>query len=599
MATRRNQRPGPSNAPVAENLGDTWEVTLLVAVALVAALAFGAYANSLRNGFVWDDRIILSRQLVVFNSLQALLVTPRDIPQYSPDYYRPLSVASFLVDRALGGDEPFVYHLSVVIAHAGVSLLVLAFGWSLFGAERGGRMAATAGATLFAVHPIHTESVAWIAGRTDVLATLFLLAALVAHRFLPQGGRRTTVVGVLALLALAAKETAISVIPLLVLGDILTGSKAKAGRAVWWPGYAGVGIASVAYLALRRASVGGLVGEAVTGSPVVRSSADLLGSLWTYLVKLVWPTGLNAYIDTVPTDPVTLVVVAATMLALLAIAVSAWRAGRGTVTFLLLWLMLTLAPSLAIVWKSPEAPMAERYLYLPSVAACLLAGYATSQLWMRARSPARRVGVIATLCAVVATAALATSARNRVWRDDLALWTDTAAKSHIAGLPMRSLGVAYLQRGQSEEARRHLDLALQRRNSPAGLQVIYNNLGTIAMQAQRYDEARRHYEAALKAYPNAADTLFNLGLAILQVGGGSQAAAEGARVYFQRAEQLSPHDADIQAALGKVAAIRGNRAAAIAYLRRALELGPSPAVAHNIQTYLETLTRGPAAGGGH
>jgi protein O-mannosyl-transferase len=179
--------------------------------------------------------------------------------------------------------------------------------------------------------------------------------------------------------------------------------------------------------------------------------------------------------------------------------------------------------------------------------------------------------------------------RNRVWHDDLALWSDTVTKSQIAGLPMRSLGVAHLQRGHSQDAKRYLELALQRRNSPTGLQVINNNLGTIAMQAQRYDDARRYYEAALQSYANAADTLFNLGLAILQGGGGSREAANAALEHFERAEKLSPYDADIQAALGQVAAIRGERERAIAYLRRALELAPSPAVAQNVRSYLARL----------
>lgn len=567
------------------------EVGPLVAAALVVALACGAYANSLRNAFVWDDQIILSRQLVVFDSLRAVLITPRDIPQYSPDYYRPVTVASFLVDRAVGGNDPFGYHLSVVAAHAGVSLLVLALGWLLFPA-RSGSIAATSAAALFAVHPIHTESVAWIAGRSDVLATLFLLAALVAHLRLPRGWRRAATVGAMSLLALGAKETAISVVLLLVLCDLIVTARGDAApRGMWWPGYVGVGIASVLYLGLRRAAVGSLVGQATTSNPVERSLADLIGAVGAYLMKLVWPTGLNAYIDAVPTDSLTLGATMAAALALAALAVAAWRVGRGTATFLLLWLGLTLAPSLAIVWKIPEAPMAERYLYLPSVAFCLLAGYAVLLLWERAGTAALRGAVIGAVSLVVVVAASVTWARNRVWRDDLALWTDTAAKSRIAGLPMRSLGVAYLQRGDSEDARRYLEQALQRRNSPAGLQVIYNNLGTLAMQEQRYDEARRHYEAALQAYPNAADTLFNLGLSILQGGGAGPDAAAAALEYFQRAEQLNPHDADIQAALGQVAAIRGDRDRAIAYLRRALELGPSPAVAKNIAAYLEKIER--------
>lgn len=551
------------------------------------ALACGAYANTLGNGFVWDDQIILSRQLVVFDSLQDILITPRDIPQYSPDYYRPLTVASFLLDRALGGDHPFLFHLSVVMAHAAASLLVLTLGWMLFPADPAGRVAAAVGAALFAVHPIHTESVAWIAGRSDVLATLFVLAALVVHLWMARGATRTLAVGVLALLALGAKETAIALVPLLLLADLLIARPER--TRLWWPGYIGVGVAVALYLGLRRATVGGVVGSAVTGSAIERSFADLIGAVGTYLLRLIWPINLNAYIDAVPTDRFALTTAVAASLALAALALSAWRSGRGEVTFLVLWLALTLAPSLAVVWRIPEAPIAERYLYLPSVAFCLLVGYGAAFAWRHAQSSALRNAVVGAIAMLILAAATATWMRNRVWHDDLALWSDTVTKSQIAGLPMRSLGVAHLQRGHSEDARRSLELALQRRNSLAGLQVIHNNLGTIAMQAQRYDDARRYYEAALQSYANAADTLFNLGLAILQGGGGSRDAANAALEYFERAEKLSPYDADIQAALGQVAAIRGERDRAIAHLQRALELAPAPAVAQNVRAYLAQL----------
>lgn len=593
-AQRSRKPPGARPAPARVTSGAApplrarrFDRTSVIAAALVIALACGAYANSLRNGFVWDDQIILSRQLVVFDSIGAILITPRDIPQYSPDYYRPVTVSSLLLDRALGGNDPFVFHLSVVLAHAAVSVLVLLLGWSLLPHDPVGFTAAIAGAALFAVHPIHTESVAWIAGRSDVLATLFLLAALVAHLRMGRGLWRATVVGVLALLALGAKETAIGLAPLLVLADLLI-DRGERSR-LWWPGYLGLGIAVVLYFALRSATVGGVVGSAVTGSPVDRTIIDMVGAVTVYLLKLVWPAGLNAYIDAVPTGMLALVTAVAASLALTALAFSAWRRGKGAVTYLLLWLALTLAPSLAIVWRIPEAPIAERYLYLPSVAFCLLAGYGAAILWRRAPSDSVRIVLAGAAALILAAAGAATWSRNRVWHDDLALWSDTVTKSEIAGLPMRSLGVAHLQRGESDDAQRYLELALQRRNSPAGLQVIYNNLGTIAMQAQRYDDARRYYEAALQSYSNAADTLFNLGLAILQGGGGTPDAAAAALPYFERAEQLSPHDADIQAALGQVAAIRSERERAIAYLRRALELGPAPAVAQNVRTFLAQL----------
>ena len=83
----------------------------------VAALAAVAYVNALANGLVWDDPIVLERQLLAFRSVHDLIFTPRNIPQYSPDYYRPLTTLSYLVDRAIGGSSPFLFHFSVVLYH--------------------------------------------------------------------------------------------------------------------------------------------------------------------------------------------------------------------------------------------------------------------------------------------------------------------------------------------------------------------------------------------------------------------------------------------------------------------------------------------------
>jgi hypothetical protein len=369
-------------------------------VIVLVVLVWGNYANSLRNGFVWDDKIILSRQLVVFDSLRAVLVTPRNIPQFSPDYYRPLTVASFLLDRAIGGDQPFTYHLSVIAGHAGVSLLVLALVWILLAGQLGGRVAAVVAAALFAVHPIHTESVAWIAGRSDVLATGFLLAALLAHLRLPRGWSRAVSAGVLSLAALAAKETAISIIPLLVLSDLFALSDGRERWRAHWADYVAVAFAAMLYLALRNASVGGIIGESIVASPVDRSLVDLVGAVGAYLIKLIWPAGLNAYIDTVPVDAMTLVITLAAVTVLVGVAVWAWLYQQRVVTFLILWLALTLAPSLAVVWRIPEAPMAERYLYLPSVAFCLLCGVGVSLLWRHWMAPGPR-WVNATTMAVI------------------------------------------------------------------------------------------------------------------------------------------------------------------------------------------------------
>ena len=153
---------------------------MLVAVA-VAALAAAVYVNALANGLVWDDPIVLDRQLRAFRTLGDLLVTPRNIPQYSPDYYRPLTTLSYLLDHAIGGSGPLMFHLSVVVFHVVTTFLVFRFGLALFSGAPVAVLAAGIGAALFAVHPIHSESVAWGAGRSDVLACGFSVAAATAY----------------------------------------------------------------------------------------------------------------------------------------------------------------------------------------------------------------------------------------------------------------------------------------------------------------------------------------------------------------------------------------------------------------------------------
>jgi protein O-mannosyl-transferase len=115
-----------------------------------------------------------------------VLAPPANIPQFAPDYYRPLVIASYLLDQSIGGGQPGWFHFTVLLAHVLATLAVFALGDALFrraadlSSERAA-WAAALGAAVFAVHPIHTEAVAWIAGRADVFAGLFGVTAVWAH----------------------------------------------------------------------------------------------------------------------------------------------------------------------------------------------------------------------------------------------------------------------------------------------------------------------------------------------------------------------------------------------------------------------------------
>jgi Tfp pilus assembly protein PilF len=194
---------------------------------------------------------------------------------------------------------------------------------------------------------------------------------------------------------------------------------------------------------------------------------------------------------------------------------------------------------------------------------------------------------------VVFAGLAATVIRNRVWHDNLSLWTDTVAKSRVSGMPLRSLAVELQKQGQLTAARRHFEDALGRRNSRIGRQLILNNLGTLAMQQGDYGQAERYYRQALDVEADVPDTLFNLGLVTLERGGRTPEAAREALALYQRAAASSPHDPDIEAALGQALSIAGEPEQAVQHMRRALELGVRDETAASIRAYLDRIEKLP------
>src|SRR5262249_25606381 len=157
-----------AEANVMEDRPGRWAVPLVTAglLVLVCALTFLLYQGSIHNEFVWDDPIVLGQPLQAFHSVKDGFFPPPPIPPFGGLSYRPMIVASYMMDRALFGDTPFAFHFPVVIMHVLNTGLVFLLGRRLFGARTGAVLAALAAALLFATHPIHTESVCWMAGRS-------------------------------------------------------------------------------------------------------------------------------------------------------------------------------------------------------------------------------------------------------------------------------------------------------------------------------------------------------------------------------------------------------------------------------------------------
>ena len=246
--------------------------TAAVLAALVAAMA---YAATLQYDFVWDDTLLIQQswRLHHWKDLPALLTSHfwAEVGEAS-QYYRPLVTLSFFLDMRVWGLYPLGFHLTNVLAHVAVTLAVLAV------ARRAmdGPLAAAICALAFALHPLHAESVSFVSGRTDVIATLFFLLALLAYDRGRDQGRGAFLGWSLAayLLALLAKEVAITLPAVLVVWDWLVRGDLGDRRAVKRAAarYAAYGAVAGLYLGLRIFAIGGLVdsGAVAWGPPLAR-----------------------------------------------------------------------------------------------------------------------------------------------------------------------------------------------------------------------------------------------------------------------------------------------------------------------------------------
>jgi hypothetical protein len=488
----------------------------VILVALVFWPALGAE-------FVWDDLNTWSYELPFFRSLRDVLQPPAGIVSWSYAYYRPVVVLSYQLDIALWGPESSIGpHVANVVYHAGVTFFVWLLARRLLAHLPAGHLGAFAAAMLFAVHPIHTESVSWIAGRSDVLATLFLLPCILAALEWRDRRRLWCLFAspVLFLLGVLAKETAISALALVPLTLLLAQRPATAGAAiaslsgqprrpvlVW----AGIGAALLCatglYLWMRQWA--GVQGGEVNELAPVEALVRLLGAGAFYLRKLIvpWPQSNVLTWEMAPG----MMTATATILAAAALTGWSirrhWRSGDGTFLLMAGWLWVTMTvPLFSAVWALSKTPLAERQLYLPSIAVVIGLGTAFCLVWSRGH----RQIVTAGLLLLVAAGAVATIQRGLMWRTDVALWSDATAKTPTHGLAWLNLGLARGRAGDEPGAHaafvRVIDTAADR---PIRARA-HTNIGMIEIRNGRPEQAEAHFRSAITLHPESAEPYFGL-----------------------------------------------------------------------------------------
>lgn len=566
-----------------------WGICL--ALLLVTLVVYG---QACHFDFVnFDDPEYIARNAHVRGGLTAEGIGWALSSGYAANWF-PLTWMSHMLDVQLFGLDPGMHHLTNVLLHAAASMLLFAF---LLRATKA-RVPSALVALLFALHPLHVESVAWIAERKDVLSAVFWFLTLWLYvRYTERPDlRRYVAVVVSFCLGLMAKPMIVTLPVVLLLVDVWP---LRRMPPVWprirekLPLFALSGVVAIVTYEVQHAS--GAVMSTAAIPPGLRIENALL-SYVLYIVKMAWPSGLAVFYP-YPAD-VPVWQAAAAGLALAAITVAVVRAfpARPFLAVGWFWYVVTLLPVIGLVQVGTQA-RADRYMYVPMV------GLAIMLAWGLGKNVLLWLGAACAACAVLTWMQLG------YWRNSETLFRHAVEVTRGNAIAEHNLGSALLQDpARVAEAIPHLQAALrinpdsaQTRTDLAsalaksgrvaeaiaefraalagapGSAIVHNNLANALVAAGRTDEAIREYQAALQIDPgygearqNLAAAYFELGLNLAKAGRNAEAA-----VALQESLRIRPDDPEAQNNLGAVLSqMPGRLDEAISHFEMAVKLKP-------------------------
>jgi tetratricopeptide (TPR) repeat protein len=572
-----------------------------LALLILAAVTFFVYSQVGEHEFVaFDDR-----QYVLNEQVKAGLTSEGVRWAFETTYFsnwHPLTWLSYMLDSELYGTKPAGYHLTNVLLHIANTILLALALQRLTGAV----WPSTFVAALFALHPLHVESVAWAAERKDVLSAFFWMLTLLAYASYARRSWSLWRYGLVVLclsLGLLAKAMLVTLPFVLLLLDFWPLGRIRA------QGHRGpidrarlrsvvleklpllVPVAVASYLTFVAQQQGGAFPE---GLPVHLRIGNALLAYVSYLAKMIWPTGLTIFYPH-PGATLALGVTVAAGLLLGAISLLVVR-GASTQPYLMvgwLWYLGTLLPVIGLIQIGRQA-MADRYTYLPLVGVFIMGAWGVPELLQRRRLA--RAWLTPGAIAVLGVLSVCTWLQIGYWKNSIRLFERAAHVTENNRLAHFNLGGALMEAGRDEAAIRHFHeaLTIDPRFHPA-----HQNLEVVFARRGNQEQAARHRALALwiivelgalyqpsvpsepKVEPAPAPPADPISAFYRR---GSDLALQGrideALPHFEEAVGRNPEFVDARLALGTALLILERRAEAIQHYLEALRIRPDDEGAH-------------------
>lgn len=511
------------------------------------------YANSLKNGFVYDDEVTVVNNVLI-KSLSNLdsLFSVEYFALSGEASYRPLVTLTYMLDYFLWGLNPSGYHLTNLLLHiVSVSFLYL-LTVKLWGEKR----LALVAAAIFALSPVNTEAVNSISFREDLLITPLCILSLITHISLwnPYTSRIKSQLfkygaPLLYFLALLSKEMAITLPALAIVIDYY---KYKTFHFKRYMIYL---VFTVLYLIIRFFIFTNMV-EHSANTHSITLITSIPSTISFYIRIFLFPVNLVAdYAGDIRLNPLNgfLLMLAACLF---------FKSTTDKIKIPITWFFISLIPVLNIV--PIKHPIAERFLYFPSIGMSILLAIPL----YRFNTSKKTI-----LVCLLFFYSLMTFERNRVWRDNYSLWMDTLEKMPASFMAHNNLGMLYEQDGRLKDAIEEYKKALELNPDSA---ETHTNLGFIYRRQDKLVEAKEEHLAALQLKPNFVAARLNLGIIYLD-----QGLLEKALQEFQIASKLNPYNADAYYNIGLVYYRWNQIDRAIENFKYALKLNPSSPVYYN------------------